>query len=156
MLDDYGTVFNLACFLNDADYSESQGGSSTAVAVSLAACFSNRCVSAGLFFPSCTHSDGDGLKVCVFVRDLMKTTPWSRFSTVHRPFPSVLAFHFDILVICAQIKKSPLLKKVEYLGRCIIVNRRGKSLICLENVVELGSFISDWPMNVKRNRLTVL
>ncbi len=38
----------------------------------------------------------------------MKTTPCSRFSTVHRPFPSVLAFHFDILVICAQIKKSPV------------------------------------------------
>ncbi len=26
-------------------------------------------------------------------------------------------------------------------------------MICLENVAELGSYISDWPMNVKRNRL---
>lgn len=60
----------------------------------------------------------------------MKTTPFSRFSSVHRPFPSVLTFHFYILVICAQIKKSPVEESdtLEYLGRCIIVNRRGKSL----------------------------
>ncbi len=51
MLNDYGAVFNLACFLNDADYSESQGGSSTAVAVSLAACFSNRCFTRAPFSP---------------------------------------------------------------------------------------------------------